>query len=45
MKAFDMVLSYRNNFDCSHRLGNVLVLPLAERLGNNYLGRAPPTTD
>jgi hypothetical protein len=45
MKAFDMVLRYRNNFDRVHRLGNVLIPPLAECPGNNYLGCAPPTTD
>jgi len=45
MKAFDMVLRYRNNFDRGHRLGNVLIPPLAEWPGNNYLGCAPPTTD
>jgi hypothetical protein len=45
MKAIDMVLRYRDNFDCTHRLGIVLIPPLAERLRNNYLGSAPPTTD
>ena len=45
MKAFGMVLRYRNNFNDSHRLGNVLIPPLAEWPGNNYLGWAPPTTD
>ena len=30
MKAFDMALRYRNNFDCSHGIGNVLIPPLAE---------------
>ena len=45
MKTFDMVLRYRNNFDRSHRLGNVFIPPLAEWPGNNYLGCGPPTTD
>ena len=30
MKAFDMPLRYRNNFNDAHRLGNVLIPPLAE---------------
>jgi hypothetical protein len=38
------LLRYRNNFS-GHRLGNVLIPPLAEWRGNNYLGRVPPTMD
>jgi hypothetical protein len=45
MKAFDMVLRYWNNFDRVHRLGNVLIRPLAESLENNYLGCDPQTMD
>ena len=30
MKALDMTLRDRNNFDCSHGIGNVLIPPLAE---------------
>lgn len=30
MKTFDMALRYRNNFDRFHRLGNMLIPPLAE---------------
>jgi hypothetical protein len=40
-----MVLRYRNYFDCRHRLGIVLIAPLAERSGNNYLAYTTPTTD
>ena len=47
VKAFDMVLRYRNNFDRihRHRLANVLIPPLAEWPGNTYLGSNPQTTD
>jgi hypothetical protein len=45
VKALDMILPYRNNFDGVHHLGNVLIPPLAEWPGNNYLGSTPPTTD
>jgi len=45
MKAFDMVLRYWNNFDRVHRLGNVLIPPLAETPENNYLGCDPQTMD
>ena len=45
MKAFDMVLRYWNNFDRVRSLSNVLIPPLAERQGNNYLACTPPTTD
>jgi hypothetical protein len=45
VKAFDMVLRYRNNFNRIHRLSNVLIPPLAEWPGNNYLGLTPQTTD
>ena len=44
VKAFDMVLRYRNNFDRSSSRQRVIP-PLAERPGNNYLGCDPPTTD
>jgi hypothetical protein len=40
-----MVLRYWNNFDRVHCFSNVLIPPLAERQGNNYLGCTPPTTD
>ena len=45
MKAFDMILRYWNNFDHVHRLGNVLIPPLAESPENNYLGCDPRTMD
>jgi hypothetical protein len=45
VKAFDMVFGYRNNVHRAHRLCNVLIPPLAEWPGNNYLGSTPPTTD
>ena len=41
MKTLDMTLRYRNNFDRTHCLGNVLTPPLAEYRESNYLGFHP----
>ena len=43
--GFQYGLALSEQFDRSHRLGNVLIPPLAEWTGNNYLGRTPRTTD
>ena len=45
MKAADMVLRYRDNFDRAHVPAMGLIPPLAEWPGNNYLGFDPPTTE
>jgi len=45
MKALDMTLRYWNNLNRVRSLSNVLIPPLAERKGNNYLACTPPTTD
>jgi hypothetical protein len=45
MKAVDMALGYRDNFDRVHVPAMGLIPPLAEWPGNHYLGFAPPTTE
>src|SRR4051794_3359057 len=45
MKAVDMVLRYRENFDRVHVPAMGLMPPLAEWPRNNYLGFDPPTTE
>jgi hypothetical protein len=45
MKAFDMALRYRDDFDGVHIPAVGPNPPLAEWPGNNYLGFDPPTTE
>lgn len=45
MKAVDMALGYRDNFDRVHVPAMRPIPPLAEWPGNNYLGFDPPTTE